>query len=144
MFKFKKTQRLLNASDYKQVFDYNGAKVANSSLLILAKPSVKYPSRLGLVVAKKNIPTAVQRNRIKRVARETFRKKQFQSRYGYSFYGAKGADKLSAKKLTAIMKSLGQSWTIAVRCKVNKMRSLLIGIIKAISIPFKSSFWSKL
>ena len=66
--KFKKTQRLLNASDYKQVFDYNGAKVANSSLLILAKPSVKYPSRLGLVVAKKNIPTAVQRNRIKRVA----------------------------------------------------------------------------
>ena len=76
--KFKKTQRLLNASDYKQVFDYNRAKVANSSLLILAKPSVKY-LRLGLVVAKKNIPTAVQRNRIKRVARETFRKKQFQS-----------------------------------------------------------------
>ena len=105
--KFKKTQRLLNASDYKQVFDYKGAKVANSSLLILSKPSVKYPSRLGLVVAKKNIPTAVQRNRIKRVARETFRKKQFQSPMDIVFLARKGADKLSAKKLTDIFE---KSW----------------------------------
>jgi hypothetical protein len=56
IFKFKKTQRLLNASDYKQVFDDNRVKVANSSLLILAKPADGYPSRLGLVIAKKIFP----------------------------------------------------------------------------------------
>ena len=107
IFSFKKTQRLLNTSDYKQVFDNNRVKVANSSLLILAKPTDGCPSRLGLVVAKKNIPTAVQRNRIKRVARETFRKKQFQGSFDVVFLARQGAGKLSTEKLTAIIE---KSW----------------------------------
>ena len=107
IFTFKKTQRLLNASDYKKVFDHSSVKVANSFLLLLAKPTDGCQSRLGLVVAKKNIPTAVQRNRIKRVARETFRKKQFQSPMDIVFLAQKGADKLSAKKLTSIFE---KSW----------------------------------
>ena len=107
IFKFKQTQRLLNASDYKQVFDHNRFKVANSSHLILAKPGDGAPSRLGLVIAKKNIPTAVQRNRIKRIVRETFRKKQFQIPLDIVFLARQGADKLSAQKLTCIME---KSW----------------------------------
>ena len=35
-------------------------------------------SRLGLVVSKKNISTAVERNRVKRVIRESFRKNKSQ------------------------------------------------------------------
>jgi len=116
MFKFKKTQRLLNASDYKQVFDGNSVKVANSSLLILAKPADGYLSRLGLVVAKKNIPTAVQRNLIKRVARETFRKHQLQIPLDIVFMARQGADSQSVEKLTAIMQ---KSWAkLSHRCKM--------------------------
>ena len=120
-FSFKKTQRLLNTSDYKQVFDHNRVKVANSSLLILAKPTDGCPSRLGLVIAKKNIPTAVQRNRIKRVARETFRKKQFQGSLDVVFLARHGADKLSTEKLTAIIE---KSWAkLDSRCKMLEPQS---------------------
>ena len=34
--------------------------------------------RLGIIVAKKNVKLAVQRNRIKRLLRETFRNERFQ------------------------------------------------------------------
>lgn len=116
IFSFKKTQRLLNASDYKQVFDHNRVKVANSSLLILAKPADGTSSRLGLVIAKKNIPTAVQRNRIKRIARETFRKNQFRIPLDIVFLARQGADKLPAHMLTSILEA---SWAkLDQRCKL--------------------------
>jgi ribonuclease P protein component len=41
--------------------------------LLLARPRSEPGHRLGLVIAKKNVRLAVQRNRIKRVAREFFR-----------------------------------------------------------------------
>ena len=114
-FPFKKTQRLLNACDYKQVFDNNKVKVANSSLLILAKPAESH-SRLGLVIAKKNIPTAVQRNLVKRIARETFRKQQFQNPIDVVFLARNGADKLSREKLTQIIQN---AWVkLDARCKM--------------------------
>ena len=116
IFTFKKTQRLLNASDYKQVFDCNRIKVANSTLLILAKPADGSSSRLGLVIAKKNIPTDVQSNRIKRIARETFRKKQFQPPLDVVFLARQGSDKLSTAKLTGIIE---KSWVkVSSRCKM--------------------------
>lgn len=116
IFTFKKTQRLLNAADYKQVFDSNRVKVSNSTLLILAKPVDGRPSRLGLVIAKKNIPTAVQRNRIKRIARETFRKNQFRIPLDIVFLARQGADKLPANMLTSILEA---SWAkLDQRCKL--------------------------
>ena len=116
IFTFKKTQRLLNASDYKKVFDHSSVKVANSFLLLLAKPTDGCQSRLGLVVAKKNIPTAVQRNRIKRVARETFRKRQFQCSIDVVFLARQGVDNLSTQKLATIME---MSWAkLNSRCKM--------------------------
>lgn len=115
-FTFKKTQRLLNASDYKQVFDYNRVKVANSSLLILAKPADGLTSRLGLVIAKKNIPTAVQRNLLKRVTRETFRKREFKIPLDIVFLARRGADQLSVHNLTDILQ---KSWVkLDERCKM--------------------------
>lgn len=116
ILKFKKTQRLLNASDYKQVFDHNEFKVANSSLLILAKPADGCLSRLGLVIAKKNIPTAVQRNLIKRIVRETFRKRQFYMPLDIVFLARQDAKKLSTEKLTGILQ---KSWSkLDHRCKI--------------------------
>jgi ribonuclease P protein component len=70
---FGKSSRLLNASDYKAVFDDAQLKASNRNILFLAKPNGMSYSRLGLVIAKKNVRLAVQRNRIKRLLRESFR-----------------------------------------------------------------------
>ena len=82
---------------------------------MLAKPT-EDTSRLGLVIAKKNIPTAVQRNLIKRIARETFRKQQFIRPVDVVFLARNGADKLSRQKLTEIIQN---SWVkLDARCKM--------------------------
>jgi ribonuclease P protein component len=73
---FSKTLRLLNASDYQSVFDDAPFRASHKHILILARPGNSDAPRLGLVIAKKNIRHAVQRNRIKRIARETFRHQQ--------------------------------------------------------------------
>lgn len=44
--------------------------------VLLARPNGLSFPRLGLAVSKKNIKTAVQRNRIKRLIRETFRQRK--------------------------------------------------------------------
>ena len=75
-FRFAKQLRLLSPADYKAVFDKNQFKASNASFLVLAKPNGESCPRLGLVVAKRHIKTAVQRNRIKRNLRETFRTHQ--------------------------------------------------------------------
>ncbi len=70
---FPKARRLLKASDYSRVFDKAEAKASSKFLLLLARANEGPEHRLGLVIAKKNVRLAVQRNRIKRVAREFFR-----------------------------------------------------------------------
>lgn len=70
---FDKHYRLLTASDYSRVFDQVDCKVSNRNILLLAAFNSGNTARLGLVVSKKNAKLAVQRNRIKRVARESFR-----------------------------------------------------------------------
>ncbi|MFP8966957.1 ribonuclease P protein component [Pokkaliibacter sp. CJK22405] len=72
-FSFPRQARLLDSRDYKEVFDDVLVKASDKSLLILARPSSKERSRLGLVIAKKHVRRANQRNRIKRVIREHFR-----------------------------------------------------------------------
>ena len=44
---------------------------------MLVKKTNYENSRLGLVIAKKNLPLAAQRNKLKRIVRETFRKNRF-------------------------------------------------------------------
>lgn len=70
---FDKSKRLLTAADYSRVFDQPDARASHKYLLLLARRSDHPHHRLGLVIAKKNVRLAVQRNRIKRLAREMFR-----------------------------------------------------------------------
>ena len=70
---FGKAKRLLNAKDFSRVFDGSDARASNKHVLLLAKINNGPRHRLGLVIAKKNVRLAVQRNRIKRLAREFFR-----------------------------------------------------------------------
>ena len=71
--RFGKTKRLLNANDYSRVFNNPDVRASHRNLLLLGKLNDGPEHRLGLVIAKKNVRLAVQRNRIKRVAREVFR-----------------------------------------------------------------------
>ena len=70
---FDKSKRLLNAHDYKAVFDNAKWKISSKEFLCLAIPNNFNSPRIGLVIAKKNVKLAVQRNRIKRVIRNNFR-----------------------------------------------------------------------
>lgn len=72
---FAKSCRLCCSRDYQFVFK-KADKVSDSLFLILSRKTDAGKARLGLAVAKKNARLAVQRNRIKRIIRETFRKQQ--------------------------------------------------------------------
>lgn len=114
-YAFTKNRRLLKASEYKEVFDRNRLKVAHPKLLLLALPNNSGQSRLGLVIGKKNIPTAVGRNRVKRVVRETFRQFDFPVALDIVFLARKGADQLSSQEMNLL---LHQSWCrLQQRCE---------------------------
>jgi ribonuclease P protein component len=71
--RFPKSARLLTPRDYAQVFDDVKIRVPHRNFLILASENANGLSRIGLVFSKKNLKLAVQRNRVKRRVRETFR-----------------------------------------------------------------------
>ena len=68
--------RLLTAGDYRQVFDHAAFKVHGKGLMALACPNGLGHPRLGLVFSKRNVRRAVDRNRLKRLARESVRLQQ--------------------------------------------------------------------
>lgn len=70
---FAKAARLLTPADFKRVFDAAALKISCKEILILARANAGDRPRLGLVVAKKHVRLAHQRNRVKRIARESFR-----------------------------------------------------------------------
>jgi ribonuclease P protein component len=70
---FPKSSRLLTPRDYARVFNDVQIRVPHRNFLILATPNDVNHARIGLVFSKKNLKLAVQRNRVKRRVRETFR-----------------------------------------------------------------------
>ena len=73
LYSFSPEVRLRCAADYKGVFDGALFKVHQPHFIFLAKITEQPKSRLGIVVAKKKVRRAHERNRIKRLARESFR-----------------------------------------------------------------------
>ena len=73
--RFPRTSRLLEARDYRAVFSAARFKVSCRHFLVLAISGDSGAARLGLVVSRKNVPGAVQRNRLKRLIRENFRRR---------------------------------------------------------------------
>ncbi|MEM9254465.1 MAG: ribonuclease P protein component [Pseudomonadota bacterium] len=71
---FDKGKRLLKASDYQRVFAAPDRRASHRCVLLLARPNQQPYHRLGLVIAKRHVKHAVQRNRVKRQAREFFRR----------------------------------------------------------------------
>ena len=68
---------MLTPEHYKKVFQQAHSAGCPHFTIIARENSLSHP-RLGLAVPKKQIKTAVGRNRFKRLARESFRNKQHQ------------------------------------------------------------------
>ena len=108
-FGFPKTSRLLNAADYKAVFGNAQLKASCCHFLVLANRNTRSRARLGLVIAKKNVALAVQRNRIKRQLRNTFRQnKELLNKLDVVVLARKDADRLTNKELIDTIDSLWQ------------------------------------
>ena len=69
---FDKTRRLLTKENYNVVFEKSN-KITSSDFLFLYRLNTIGHARLGLALSKKMIRKAHDRNRLKRLLRETFR-----------------------------------------------------------------------
>lgn len=107
-FCFGKSLRLLCAADFKPVFDKAPLRASHQNFLILARFNNQPQGRLGLVMAKKHLRHAVDRNRIKRLIRENYRQQQ-QAFAGVDMVvlSRTGLDKLSNSEFT---QQLNQQW----------------------------------
>lgn len=76
IFSFRPHQRLLTKQDYSAVFEQVDLRISKGPYLLLCrKNSLDHP-RLGLIIRKKFLKRAVDRNHLKRLARENFRTRQ--------------------------------------------------------------------
>ena len=72
-YKFTKAQRLLTPAAYRLVFDGTERKLHQPHLMAFVRTNEQALARIGMAITKKKVPTAAQRNRIKRHIREQFR-----------------------------------------------------------------------
>ena len=66
---------MLTPAQFKSVFS-NPIKASSAEITLLAIPNTEQHPRMGLTVAKRFVKRANQRNRIKRVIRDSFRLNQ--------------------------------------------------------------------
>lgn len=111
---FPETLRLKTAGEFDYVFA-KPCRAANACFTALARPNQQDHPRLGLVISKRCAKSAVQRNRLKRVIRESFR---------YSQVRLAGLDIVVIGKPSAVTKTnqelfflLHRQWLELERCK---------------------------
>ncbi|MCF6337715.1 MAG: ribonuclease P protein component [Gammaproteobacteria bacterium] len=73
---FSRRVRLLSSNDFQKVFKQTGYRSVDPRLTVLARQNQLGYARLGLAISKRTIKTAVGRNRVKRLVRESFRQHQ--------------------------------------------------------------------
>lgn len=106
--------RLKNAGEFDFVFA-KPCRSANRCFTALARPNQKNKPRLGLIISKRCAKSAVQRNRLKRLIRESFRHAQEE---------LAGFDIVVIGKSSAVLKSnqelaklLDRQWLELKKCK---------------------------
>ena len=103
---FGPERRLQDKADFDRVFSSAEIKLRRHPFLLLATRRVDGPSRVGLVVGKRHARQAVDRNRIRRQARETFRQHEFTSAYDVVLLARPGADTCTNETLAASLHHL--------------------------------------
>jgi ribonuclease P protein component len=114
---FSPKLRLITAAQYKQVFA-NPTRSSDAYFTLLAIGNQLEHPRLGLAIAKKQIKRAVDRNYLKRIARESFRLQQHQiAPLDIVVLARKEAAQMPADKLR---RSLERHWRrLVVRCNLS-------------------------
>ncbi|WP_413437994.1 ribonuclease P protein component [Sulfuriferula sp. GW1] len=74
-WRFPRQSRLLKTDEYSSVFNFRCGQSGNF-VRVYAKPNHLTHARMGIVVGKKELRTAVARNLAKRTVREVFRTNQ--------------------------------------------------------------------
>jgi ribonuclease P protein component len=113
-----KQARLLTKADFNAVFS-KSVKVSNPQFLLLIHINNNPYSRLGLVISKKVDKRAVQRNRIKRISRESFRMYDFQINCDFVILARPKITNLPNKELFDALNSL---WKQA-ETKIKRIRN---------------------
>ena len=75
--RFRSCNRLKSPEEFKRLFSH-GSRSSDKSFLLLVSNNDTNIARLGLAVPKKHINKSVDRNRLKRIIRESFRQRKKQ------------------------------------------------------------------
>ncbi|PTQ91233.1 ribonuclease P protein component [Agitococcus lubricus] len=105
---FRPEQRLRTSASFQAVFDSPLCKVAQPQFLVLVAKNQQPKTRIGFVIARKKVRFAVERNRIKRLVRQSFRLHQYElPAVDIVFIARQGIDSLANHELT---KALDKTW----------------------------------
>ncbi|UDG81436.1 Ribonuclease P protein component [Candidatus Profftia lariciata] len=103
---FSKEYRLLTPKQFNFVFE-KPQRASTTYITILGRINILSHPRLGLIISKKSIRRAHERNRIKRLTREYFRLNQyFLPAMDFVVIVRKRAQELNNQKLTYILEQL--------------------------------------
>lgn len=104
--KFPKGKRLLTRLDYSRVFS-KSKRIQNRAFTLLIHYNKDISNcKMGLVVSKKVHKTAVQRNRIKRLIRESFRTQNSLKSAEYVVLAKPGACRNNNTELLTLLNQL--------------------------------------
>lgn len=106
-YSYSRELRLLTPAEFQNVFNSPPVKAVSPNLTMLAKPNNANHPRLGTTVSKKIAKKAVDRNRIKRIMRETFRLQQHNlSGFDIIVIGKLGINDLDNQALSELLNYL--------------------------------------
>ena len=74
---FSKDRRLQSSSDFDCVFAQTEVRVSRKGIVMLARRNQLSRSRLGMVISKRSLKLTSDRNQLKRVIREWFRRERW-------------------------------------------------------------------
>lgn len=111
---FSRELRLLTPTHFEYVFN-NAIPSVSPQLTLLARKNDGSAPRLGITIAKKRVKLAHDRNRLKRIIRESFRhQRQTLPSVDIVVVGKSGLDKLSNQELFSLLNKLWKK--LAQRC----------------------------
>jgi ribonuclease P protein component len=105
-FSFPKKLRLLKPSDFAFVFQ-RPIRISSSKITIFSRLNVLDHPRIGMAIAKKHVKTSPERNRIKRLVRESFRLHQHKLlSMDYVILVKKGVININNESLSEVLERL--------------------------------------
>ena len=111
---FSKIHRLNRPAQFKKVFG-SACRSSDDYLLVIANKNNKGIPRLGMAISRKNIKSAIKRNQLKRIIRESFRANKTRlEKLDIVVKAHNDADGVNKNILT---ESLSRHWQHITECK---------------------------